>query len=140
VVYTGTHDNDTTLGWWHACSETTRETAMAYLAMPSEPMPWPLIQTALNSVAQLAVVPAQDLMALGSEARMNTPGTTGDNWQWQLQPGAPSLGMAPACGMPWRSAVAPGRLHPAHTTHLQGMLLIAIEGVHPHPHPEESVL
>ena len=95
VVYTGTHDNDTTLGWWHACSETTRETAMAYLAMPSEPMPWPLIQTALNSVAQLAVVPAQDLMALGSEARMNTPGTTGDNWQWQLQPGAPSLGMAP---------------------------------------------
>ena len=95
VVYTGTHDNDTTLGWWGECDETTRETATTYLATPSEPMPWPLIQTALNSVAQLAIIPAQDLMGLGSEARMNTPGTTGGNWQWQLEPGAPLFEMVP---------------------------------------------
>lgn len=96
VVYTGTHDNDTTLGWWRTCSDTTRATALAYLATPSDPMPWPLIQTALNSVAELAIIPAQDLMELGSEARMNTPGTTGGNWQWQLGPGEPSFSMAPA--------------------------------------------
>lgn len=95
VVYTGTHDNDTTLGWWQACSETTRTTAMAYMAAPSAPMPWPLIQAALNSVARLAIIPMQDLMGLGSEARMNTPGTTGGNWQWRLGPGEPSCSLAP---------------------------------------------
>ena len=95
VVYTGTHDNDTTLGWWRNCSETTRATATAYLAAPSDPMPWPLIQTALNSVAQLAIIPAQDLMALDSEARMNTPGTTDGNWRWQLGTGEPPMELAP---------------------------------------------
>ncbi|MGM0433591.1 MAG: 4-alpha-glucanotransferase [Pseudomonadota bacterium] len=95
VVYTGTHDNDTTLGWWHACDETTRATAMDYLASPSAPMPWPLIQSAFDSVAQLAIIPLQDLMALGSEARMNTPGTAEGNWQWQLPPGEPSPDMVP---------------------------------------------
>lgn len=96
VVYTGTHDNNTTLGWWQSCSDTTRAAALAYLASPADPMPWPLIQTSLNSVAHLAIIPAQDLMGLGSEARMNTPGTTGGNWQWRLTPGQPSVEMAPA--------------------------------------------
>ena len=95
VVYTGTHDNDTTLGWWHACDGTTRTTAMDYLATPSGPMPWPLIQTALNSVGQLAIIPLQDLLGLGSEARMNTPGTTHGNWQWQLEAGDPPLSLIP---------------------------------------------
>ncbi|TVP58600.1 MAG: 4-alpha-glucanotransferase [Halomonadaceae bacterium] len=86
VVYTGTHDNDTSLGWWQGCSNDTQGLAMAYLAGPSEPFPWPLIRAALSSVAALAIIPAQDLLGLGSEGRMNTPGTVGGNWQWQLEP------------------------------------------------------
>ena len=87
VVYTGTHDNDTTAGWWSSLDEPTRERVRALLDDPDEPMPWALIRLAFASTARLAVVPAQDLLGLGSEARMNTPGTDVGNWSWRASPG-----------------------------------------------------
>lgn len=84
VVYTGTHDNDTTLGWLAQLDEHTQAHLREYLGHPDEPMPWPLIRAAFASVAQLAVIPWQDLLALGSEARMNVPGTVEGNWRWQF--------------------------------------------------------
>jgi 4-alpha-glucanotransferase len=87
VVYTGTHDNDTTVGWWQGLDESTRDLVRGWLVDPAEPMPWALIRLALESTARLAVVPAQDLLALDSSARMNTPGTATGNWAWQAAAG-----------------------------------------------------
>lgn len=84
VVYTGTHDNDTTLGWYESASEDTCAYVKEYLGGFSEPMPWPLIRTALRSVANTCIIPMQDLLGLGSEHRMNTPGTTTNNWTWRF--------------------------------------------------------
>ena len=88
VVYTGTHDNDTTVGWWASLDEPTRERVRSHLLDPGEPMPWALVRLALSSTARLSVVPAQDLLALGSEARMNTPGTDEGNWAWRAERGS----------------------------------------------------
>jgi 4-alpha-glucanotransferase len=84
VVYTGTHDNDTTLGWYKSCDSETRKTIREYLGNSEEDMPWPLISAALESVAWLAIIPMQDLLALDSEHRMNTPGSAGGNWRWHF--------------------------------------------------------
>jgi 4-alpha-glucanotransferase len=83
VVYTGTHDNDTAVGWWRSLS--AKERARSGLD-PSEPN-WSLIRLALSSRARLAIVPAQDVLGLGPEARMNTPGRAAGNWAWRLEPG-----------------------------------------------------
>jgi 4-alpha-glucanotransferase len=83
VVYTGTHDNDTTLGWWRSLPDPARARVLAVLPASSEEMPWGLVQLAFTSRARLAVVPAQDLLGLGSEARMNTPGVARGNWSWR---------------------------------------------------------
>jgi 4-alpha-glucanotransferase len=83
VVYTGTHDNDTTLGWWRSLAEETRALVRAQLLDPQEDLPWALVRLALSSRARLAVFPAQDLLGLGSEARMNTPGEPVGNWTWR---------------------------------------------------------
>lgn len=83
VVYTGTHDNDTTLGWWHGLDEDSRQHVLDYLGESTEPMPWALIRLALESVANLAILPLQDLLELDGEARMNTPGTATGNWTWR---------------------------------------------------------
>jgi 4-alpha-glucanotransferase len=88
VVYTGTHDNDTTAGWWAELDESTRSLVRQHLPDPDEPMPWALIHLALASTARLAVVPAQDLLGLDSGSRMNTPGTDEGNWRWQAPAGA----------------------------------------------------
>ena len=88
VVYTGTHDNDTTLGWYGALDHDTRQRVDLYLQLPPAVMPEALIRAALGSVGQLAIIPAQDLLNLGSEARHNTPGTDRGNWLWRLPPGA----------------------------------------------------
>ncbi|MGY2873167.1 4-alpha-glucanotransferase [Marmoricola sp. URHA0025 HA25] len=88
VVYTGTHDNDTTLGWWEELDEDARALVRSHLVDPDEPMPWALVDLALQSTARLAVVPAQDLLGLGSESRMNVPGTDQGNWTWRAAPGA----------------------------------------------------
>jgi len=85
VVYTGTHDNDTSVGWFDGLDEQRRAHVLEYLGNPGEPMPWPLIRAAYASVARLAVVPLQDILALGSEHRMNTPGTTQGNWTWRFE-------------------------------------------------------
>jgi len=87
VVYTGTHDNDTTVGWWGSLDEATRADVRSHLVDPDEPMPWALVRLALSSTARLCVVPAQDLLGLGSGARMNTPGTDDGNWRWRAAPG-----------------------------------------------------
>jgi len=84
VVYTGTHDNDTTLGWFQNLPPEQKQYVDDYLGAPGEPMPWPLIRAALASVAYLAVIPMQDILMLGSEARMNTPGTLSGNWRWRF--------------------------------------------------------
>jgi 4-alpha-glucanotransferase len=86
VVYTGTHDNDTTLGWWSEASGETRQQVRS-ISSRDEPMPWALIRLALASTARLAVVPAQDLLELDSRSRMNTPGTDEGNWRWQATGG-----------------------------------------------------
>ena len=84
LVYTGTHDNDTTLGWYQSLDERTREHVNRYLRINGPDMPWPVIQAAMGSVSRLVIVPIQDLLALGSEARFNTPGTIQGNWKWTL--------------------------------------------------------
>ena len=86
VVYTGTHDNDTTLGWWQGCDRATRRRVRQAVGLRR--MPWALVRLAMDSTARLAVVPAQDLLSLGAEARMNTPGTRDGNWGWQAAEGA----------------------------------------------------
>jgi 4-alpha-glucanotransferase len=97
VVYTGTHDNDTTMGWWTGEAEHStrsaeeiaaeREHARRYLGVAGPDVHWAFIRGALASVAATAVIPAQDLLGLGSEARMNQPGTVRGNWRWRLRPG-----------------------------------------------------
>lgn len=89
VVYTGTHDNDTARGWYDQASDEERQIAALYLGVhTAEELPWTLIRTAYTSVADTAIVPAQDILALGNEARMNLPGEEKDNWSWRLEEGA----------------------------------------------------
>jgi len=85
VYYTGTHDNDTTLGWWRALPDEARRQVMRQLDV-GEPdaVPAAMIATVLESRAALAVLPLQDVLRLGSEARMNTPGTDNGNWSWRF--------------------------------------------------------
>ena len=83
VVYTGTHDNDTTLGWWESLSEADREWSELDPADPA----WNLIEVAWASRAALALAPLQDVLGLGSEARMNLPGTDEGNWDWRYGAG-----------------------------------------------------
>ncbi len=92
VVYTGTHDNDTSCGWYAGLSGEQQAAVMEYLGRPEEAMPWPLIRAALASVAIWSVIPMQDILGLDSSHRMNVPGTSEGNWLWkfdwhQLQPG-----------------------------------------------------
>jgi 4-alpha-glucanotransferase len=84
VVYTGTHDNDTTLGWYQTLDQSTQHVVNEFLGYPQEPMPWPLIRAALNSITKLAIIPMQDFLALDSTHRMNLPGTIEGNWKWQF--------------------------------------------------------
>ncbi len=97
VVYTGTHDNDTTAGWFASAGtgESTlpveqarreREFARQYVNGSAENIHWDFIRTALSSVAETAIFPMQDTLGLGSEARMNFPGTLANNWTWRLRP------------------------------------------------------
>jgi 4-alpha-glucanotransferase len=89
VVYTGTHDNDTARGWFETASAAERDTAAAYLGLNGdEDAAWALIRAAFTSVADTAIVPVQDILSLGSEARMNRPGDGNDNWSWRLREGA----------------------------------------------------
>jgi 4-alpha-glucanotransferase len=84
VVYTGTHDNDTTVGWYTSLDAETQRRVDYFLRSGPGQMPQAMIHSLMASVAQLAVVPMQDLLCLGSEARLNTPGTAIGNWSWRL--------------------------------------------------------
>jgi 4-alpha-glucanotransferase len=84
VVYTGTHDNDTTIGWLEKLSDDERRYIWDYLGSPSLSLNCALIHAALGSVANLAIIPMQDILELGSEHRMNIPGTTKGNWSWRF--------------------------------------------------------
>jgi 4-alpha-glucanotransferase len=95
VVYTGTHDNDTTLGWWeHGVNETERQAVYIYLNPAPNDIVWTLIRAASGSVADVCIFPVQDVLVLGSEARMNTPSTPQNNWTWRMAPNALSGGQA----------------------------------------------
>ncbi len=85
VVYTGTHDNDTTMGWFHSADEQTRNHLFQTLGGSTDTMPWTVIEAALASPALLSVIPMQDLLELDEEARFNTPGTLHGNWSWRLK-------------------------------------------------------
>jgi 4-alpha-glucanotransferase len=96
VVYTGTHDNDTTVGWWtgeagHSTRSNEdireeRDYVSRYLALDGQSVQWAFIRAVMASVANTAIVPVQDLLGLGSDARMNRPGVASGNWRWRLTP------------------------------------------------------
>jgi 4-alpha-glucanotransferase len=84
VVYTGTHDNDTTLGWYQTLDEPAKTHLHTLLEMNTPNMPQALVNLALNSKANLAIIPMQDILGLDGHHRMNIPGTVGGNWQWRF--------------------------------------------------------
>jgi 4-alpha-glucanotransferase len=86
VVYTGTHDNDTTAGWWETIAQHERSNVQLYLGRDGSDISWDFIRLALGSVAETTIIPLQDVLSLGSEARMNTPGRPSGNWSWRYTP------------------------------------------------------
>jgi 4-alpha-glucanotransferase len=85
AAYTGTHDNDTALGWFENAAPHEREFAQRYLRVDGSDFAWDLIRTVWGSVADIAITPMQDVLSLGSEARMNFPSKLGDNWEWRMR-------------------------------------------------------
>ncbi len=95
IVYTGTHDNDTTVSWFASLNRRDKAFAKRYLNIRTKKdIQWEFIRAALASVADTAVIPMQDYLGLGAEARTNTPATLGDNWKWRLQPEELTDGLA----------------------------------------------
>lgn len=99
MAYTGGHDNDTTIGWWTSAGggDSTRtsedvgnerEFARAYLSFENGEVNWIFIRAVLSSIADTAIIPMQDVLGLGTEARMNLPGTPSGNWRWRFLPGS----------------------------------------------------
>lgn len=86
VVYPGTHDNDTTLGWYATVDERTRDHVRRYLRVSGREIGWDFVRSVYSSVATLGVIPLQDLLTLGSAGRFNTPGTSQGNWTWRYRP------------------------------------------------------
>jgi len=110
VAYTGGHDNDTTVGWWTSSGygdstrtaedvRKEREFTRAYLGFENEAINWVFIRTVLASVADIAIIPLQDVLGLGSEARMNLPGTISGNWKWRYRPSILTNEIAERLGM-----------------------------------------
>ncbi|HEX4826475.1 MAG TPA: 4-alpha-glucanotransferase [Candidatus Polarisedimenticolaceae bacterium] len=94
VVYTGTHDNDTARGWLMAQDERARRRVLDYVGGTADEIAWTLVRVAMTSVADLAIVPLQDLLGLESAARMNTPGIVDGNWRWRAADGALTADLA----------------------------------------------
>ena len=84
VVYTGSHDNDTTRGWFESAPEPEQAFCVRYLGYTPDDIAWALMKLAASSVAALVIFPVQDVLSLGSEARMNMPGQAAGNWAWRL--------------------------------------------------------
>ena len=90
IVYTGTHDNETLVGWYENMNRRNKSFAREYMGCrhtPKKEMHWEFIRLAMASPAKLAVIPVQDYLGLGAEARINEPSTLGKNWKWRLLPG-----------------------------------------------------
>ena len=90
VVYTGTHDNDTTRGWYHSTDKATRDFAKEYIntqRLDEDDLAWDFIRLAMSSIARLCITPMQDLLNLDGEARINVPSTLGGNWTWRMEKG-----------------------------------------------------
>jgi 4-alpha-glucanotransferase len=83
-VYTGTHDNDTTIGWYKSATERERAFVKKYIGTEGKEIHWDLIRLASQSVADMALYPMQDVLGLGTEARMNLPGKSLGNWEWRF--------------------------------------------------------
>jgi 4-alpha-glucanotransferase len=97
IVYTGTHDMDTAAGWFESATTEQRanlEAALRRARIQEDEVNWALVRLALSSRAAISLVPAQDLLGLGSEARMNRPGRAAGNWRWRLEPGQLTDGLA----------------------------------------------
>jgi 4-alpha-glucanotransferase len=88
VAYSGTHDNDTTLGWWRTAPDYVRAAAETYIGPVHDRPAWAMLRAVQASVAAISIAPAQDLLELGSEARMNTPAVPSGNWSWRAPEGA----------------------------------------------------
>jgi 4-alpha-glucanotransferase len=85
VAFTGTHDNDTSRGWYDSAPDETQDFCRRYLGCADDEIPWAMIKAIWSSVAEMAIAPMQDLLELGSEARMNFPSRAEGNWQWRLK-------------------------------------------------------
>jgi 4-alpha-glucanotransferase len=109
VCYTGTHDNDTALGWFRSADDTTRDLVRRYLQVDDRDMPWALLVAAWRSVTATTITPMQDLLSLGSDARMNVPGTSDGNWSWRMPGEALNLALA---GRVHEQVRLSGRLQP----------------------------
>ena len=85
-MYTGTHDNDTVVGWWNSgAADHERRNAEAYVGDSNDGIHWAFIRAAVCSPASLSIVPLQDVFGLGSDARMNTPSLDNGNWRWRFE-------------------------------------------------------
>jgi 4-alpha-glucanotransferase len=98
VAYTGTHDNDTTVGWWRSVDDAVRRHVGEYLDLRHGDIAWAFIRTVLMSQAETAIIPLQDVLGLGSEARMNLPGEASGNWAWRVPRGALDPALAARLG------------------------------------------
>jgi 4-alpha-glucanotransferase len=85
VAYAGTHDNDTTLGWWEKLDDDTRDQVREYLGVTGEDIQWDLVRALFMSAANTVVITMQDILGLGSDARMNFPGRAEGNWFWRFR-------------------------------------------------------
>ena len=103
VVYTGTHDNDTTVGWYRSRSQIEQDRVRVYTNAEGHDIAWDLIRMAWGSVANTAIVPVQDLLMLDSSGRMNRPGIAGGNWRWRFTPDQPVAQAAGGAGCPHRA-------------------------------------
>ena len=128
IVYTGTHDNDTTLGWWRTASDRERRFLQVYLATDGNVAHWDLIRSAFMSVSKTAIIPMQDFLGLGSEARINLPGRAEGNWAWRYHPDQLSWDLArrirnltliyQRCATPPETALP--RIDPTKANYLEG--------------------
>ena len=94
ICYTGTHDNNTSLGWYDQTSEYSRDKVRRYMNTDASSISWDFIRICLGTIARYAIFPLQDVLKLGSEARMNVPGQAHGNWAWRYQKGDLNSGMA----------------------------------------------
>ncbi len=96
ICYTGTHDNDTTTGWYQHASEFSRDKVRRYMNTDASSISWDFIRICLGTIAKYAIFPLQDVLKLDSNSRMNVPGTPEGNWAWRYEAGALNSGMAEA--------------------------------------------